>query len=133
MAKRWKFTTGIRPLTVTVYERVPGSMLQLRTWDPSLRKGAGNWVRRSLGHRNRVEAQRLAIRVAAELESGPVQSPRPQIDLGKIVDEYTQHRTPRKSPLERQADGRSVALFSAFLGRSRAPEAISLQALGAVL
>ena len=127
MAKRWKFTTGTRPNTVTVLEREPGGLLHIRTWDPRKRNGRGNWLRRALGHRDRDRAKKLAIRQAAELLDSAYSIQREALSLGSIFDLYTHHRTPRKTRQEQEGDRRRVELFSAFLGRSKAPGGISLR------
>ena len=126
MPRRWKFTTGVRPNTVTVYERDRGGPLHIRTWDPTKRNGHGNWVRRSLGHRDRERAKQYALEVAARPETLAEKTAASEENLSTIFNYYLLNRSPRKTISQQRADRRRVELFSAFLGPSTAPERVSL-------
>ena len=65
MAKKWTFSAGSRPHTVTIYER--DGNLHARAWDPTLR-GTGGFRCRSLKHNDRAKAKTYALEQAAKLE-----------------------------------------------------------------
>ncbi|MGH7564876.1 MAG: tyrosine-type recombinase/integrase [Gemmatimonadota bacterium] len=80
--KRWRWTEGTRPNTVTVSEREPGGPLYIRAWDPKLRGGRGNWRRESLGHKDREAAKERAKQEAGNLLAG---SPEETIRTGRLT------------------------------------------------
>jgi integrase len=113
-----------------VYERRdrPDGPLLIRTWDPTGgKKGRGGWVRRSLGHRDKEQAKQTA----ADLHAARVRGEQPEepeaVTLGRILDLYSRHRTPRKCESGQKSDARSVELWGNFLGRGKDPLAISLR------
>lgn len=67
MKQGWSYRAGRRPNSVIVEERVPGGPLYVRVWDSSARNGNGNWIRRSLGHRDRDQAVAYATQHADQL------------------------------------------------------------------
>jgi integrase len=125
MTECWTNSQGERPNTVTVYEREPGSVLYARAWDATARNGAGNWRRESLGHRDKRRAIRYAIEQAAKLQNGVAEIARGKATLAHVFAAYQQHRTPKKSATEQQADVRRVEMWSRVLGNID-PHAISL-------
>ena len=73
MARRkepWSYTAGERPYQVTVYERVAGGPISVRIWDPRLRGGKGQMVRRSLKHNDREKAREYAGRPGEQAGEG---------------------------------------------------------------
>lgn len=67
MAKKWKYSAGTYGNKVTVMERVPGGTLYVRFWDSTKRNGKGDYVLRSLGHKDREKAKRQAHRSSERL------------------------------------------------------------------
>jgi integrase len=96
--KRWSFSVGTRPNTVTVYEREPGGVLYIRAWDPSLCGGRGNWRRESLGHTDREAAKERAKEEAGKLLAGsPEETIRSgRVTVAKLFALYLTHRPARK-------------------------------------
>ena len=92
--KRWSYSAGSRPHTVTVYER--GGKLEARAWDPTLR-GKGGWRRRSLGHNDRDQAKTYALEQAAKLKRGTADITRGVVKLGQVIDLYLLNRSQSQS------------------------------------
>ena len=125
--KRWSYSAGERPYTVVVEERVPGGMLRARAWDATKRGGRGDWVRRSLGHRDKEAAKTYAKEQHLKLERGVADLKNGKLTLGQIFALYARHRTPRKCEGERQADGRRDQMWIRVLGATTDPYTISLE------
>jgi hypothetical protein len=125
MAECWSYSAGTRPNTVTVYEREAGGMLYARAWDATARNGAGNWRRESLKHRNKQRAKRYAIDEAAKLQKGEAALTHHKVTIAQVFASYQQHRTPRKSATEQQADERRVEMWTRVL-RNIDPHNVSL-------
>jgi hypothetical protein len=124
--KRWSYSVGERPYTVTVEERRgrPDGPLYIRVWDPD----KPGWETRSLKHRDRDRAEAEADDVHAALKRGGKRSLRPEtVTLGRIFDLYKRHRTPRKSKTEQQADTRRFELWRRFLSGQKDPTEIELR------
>jgi len=125
--KRWSYSAGERPHTVVVEEREVGGTLRVRAWDATRRGGKGNWVRRSLGHRDQEKAKAYALEQSAKLMKGVADLKDGKLTLGQVFTLYGRHRTPRKCESEQQADGRRADMWTRFLGASRDPNTISLE------
>lgn len=113
--KRWNWTAGMRPNTVTVYEREPGGPLYIRAWDPTLREGRGNWRRESLGHRDRDAAKEEARKEAGKLLAGsPEETLRTgRLTVARLFALYLTHEPGRK-------DGqRLAAIWTRHLGKDK--------------
>ena len=121
--KRWTYSAGSRPHTVTVYER--GGRLHARAWDPTLR-GTGGFRCRSLGHNDRAQAKTYALEQAAKLEKGTAEITQGVVKLGQVIDLYLRNRTPRKGQREQEADRRRGDMWKRFLGSDTDPHTISL-------
>ena len=124
--KRWSYSAGERPYTVIVEEREIGGVLRARAWDPTKRGGRGNWVRRSLKHRDREAAKSYALEQAAKLRQGSAEITAGVVKLGQVIDLYLLHRSPRKGETEREADKRRAEMWKRFLGADTDPYTISL-------
>ena len=125
--KRWSYSAGERPYTVIVEERVPGGVLRARAWDPTKRGGLGNWVRRSLKHRDRGAAKTYALEQAAKLMKGVADLKHGQVTLAVVFRMYLQFKTPRKrSSGEQKSDVRRAEQWTRILGPDRDPHKISL-------
>jgi integrase len=123
----WSYTVGERGFTVTVYEREPGGVLYARAWDSRARGGKGNWKRQSLKHRDKKRAQKYAREQSQKLENGGTDALTERaVTLAQVFAAYQQHRSPRKSRTEQQADGRRAELFARFLGASSDPHTVSM-------
>ena len=121
--KRWTYSAGSRPHTVTVYER--GGRLHARAWDPTL--GAkGGWRRRSLGHNDRSQAKSYALEQAVKLQKGTAEITAGVVKLAQVIDLYLLHRSPRKGRTEQEADRRRADMWKRFLGGDMDPHAIAL-------
>lgn len=92
----WSWSTGDHGNTVRVFERTPGGLLYLAAFDPTLASGRGGLRRRSLGHRDRTQAKREAVRVAAGLAESATAALNPT--LGYVLDLYRHHELPAKRP-----------------------------------
>lgn len=119
--RRWRFTAGCRPHTVTAYERESG-VLYARCRDPNTASG-----RRvvSLGHRDRERAKRYAVEQAAALQRGAAEITAGRARLGRILALYLGHRTPRKTLEGQAADRRRAELWARVLGGGCDPESIT--------
>ncbi len=121
--KRWTYSAGSRPHTVTVYER--GGRLHARAWDPTLGE-KGGWRRRSLGHNDRAQAKSYALEQAAKLRKGSAEITQGVVRLAQVVDLYLLHRSPRKAQTEQEADKRKAEMWKRFLGGDTDPYTIAL-------
>ena len=122
--KRWTYSAGSRPHTVTVYER--GGVIHARAWDATLGGGKGGWRRRSLKHSDRDAAETYALEQAAKLKKGTADITAGVVKLGQVIDLYLLHRSPRKGEREQEADKRRAELWKRFLGTGADPHTISL-------
>ena len=107
MARRkepWSYTAGERPYQVTVYERVAGGPISVRIWDPTLRGGKGQMVRRSLKHNDREKAREYAGDQASKLVKGQAEIGAGRVTLTDIFAAYGQYRT--ASEVRERATGR---------------------------
>lgn len=123
--KKWCHSIGKRPNRVTVFERVPGGVLYVRLWDPSLRKGLGNFRRYSLGHKDRDRARAHAAELHARLMKGEDERRVGRITLARLFALYAEHRTPKKKPTEQEADARRIEMFTRFLGADKDPSKLT--------
>ena len=121
--KRWTYSAGSRPHTVTVYER--GGRLHARAWDATLGSNGG-WRRRSLGHNDRDRAKAYALEQAAKLRKGTAEITAGVVKLAQVIDLYLLHRTPRKGLSEQGQDKRRADLWKRFLGGDTDPHTITL-------
>ncbi len=121
--KRWTYSAGSRPHTVTVYER--GGRLHARAWDPTLGT-KGGWRRRSLGHNDRAQAKSYALEQAAKLRKGSAEITQGVVKLGQVIDLYLLHRSPRKTQTEQDADKRKAEMWKRLLGGDTDPYTIAL-------
>ena len=123
MAKKWTFSAGSRPHTVTIFER--DGRLHARAWDPTLR-GTGGFRCRSLKHNDRAKAKTYALEQAAKLEKGSAEIMQGVVKLGPVIDLYLLNRSPRKGQREQKADRRRGDMWKRFLGTDTDPHTISL-------
>lgn len=124
--RRWSFTAGSRPNTVTVEERAPGGPLYVRVWKSDA-AGDGHWIRRSLGHRDREKARAYALDQVARLERGRQELRSDAPTVSRVFREYLRHRSPRKVVSGQAADRRCAELWARVLGPDRDPHRISLR------
>ena len=130
MARRkepWSYTAGERPHQVTVYERVAGGPISVRIWDPTLRRGKGEMVRRSLKHKDREKAREYAGRPAAALAKWESDLANGRTRLGEVFASYMRHRTPRKSLRSQKEDARRVELWARTLSADRDSHHLTLR------
>ena len=121
--KKWTFSAGSRPHTVTIFER--DGNLHARAWDPTLR-GTGGFRCRSLKHNDRARAETYALEQAAKLKRGTAEITQGIVRLGHVIDLYLVHRSPRKGQREQEADRRRGDMWKRFLGIDTDPHKISL-------
>jgi integrase len=112
----WKHSAGIKPHTVTVFEREAGGMLYARVWDGSARNGKGSTIRISLGHRDKQKAKRYATVEAAKLEEGKASIADGKVTLAQVFAVYKQYQTPKKTPQHQREDARRMELWLRVLG-----------------
>ena len=124
--KKWTFSAGSRPNTVTIFER--DGNLHARAWDPTKRGGRGDWSRRSLKHNDRARAITYAREQVAKLEQGTAEILQGVVKLGQVIDLYLRYHSPRKGEREQEADKRRGAMWKRFLGDDTDPHTISLAA-----
>jgi hypothetical protein len=124
----WSFSAGVKPNTVTVFEREPGGMLYARAWDATARDGKGNWRRISLKHRDRGRAKRYATDQAAKLQKGESEIGEGKVTLAQVFALYKQHRTPTKKPAQQVVDNTRAELWTRILGATADPHNVSLAA-----
>ena len=111
--KKWTFSAGSRPHTVTIFER--DGNLHARAWDPTLR-GTGGFRCRSLRHNDRAKAKAYAHEQTAKLQKGTAEITQGVAKLGQVIDLYLLHRSPRKGEREQEADKHRAELWKRFLG-----------------
>lgn len=112
--ERWSFSCGDYGLTVLVYERTPGAILYIRIPTPQ------DYIRRSLGHRDRKRARARALEVAAKLARGveAIAGGKARVrDVFAAYERYKHPSTPRVHTL---------AMWARFLGPSRDVHRIDL-------
>lgn len=126
--RKWSHSEGTRPFTCTVFERTPGGPLYARAWDPTLRGGKGNWVRKSLKHRDREKAKTYAVQQAAKLRAGDEDLTKAVGSISHVFTLYERHRTPRKSEGEQSEDIRRAEMWSRWLGGKTDPHRVSRHA-----
>ena len=122
--QRWKWSTGSRPHTVAVEERVPGGMIYGRVWSPQTER----WMRVSLMHRDRERAKAWALNQAAKLARGDEAIRTGRVTLSMVFTAYKKHRTPRKTEHEQRCDGRRTEMWTRVLGSDIDPHNVSLAA-----
>ena len=120
--KRWRWSTGTRPHTAAVEERVPGGPIYGRVWNPK----TNSWKRVSLKHTNKERAKAWALDQAAKLARGDEAIRMGKMTLSDVFTAYLKHRTPRKTEHEQQSDERRVEMWRWVLGHSRDPHDVSL-------
>lgn len=114
--KRWSYTAGSRPLTVRVYERTPGGVIQIAARDPTANNGRGGERRESLGHRDREEATRYADEQAVLLRKGVSRLQVATPTVRRVFALYREHRTPDKCAESQQQDDRQMEMWTRILG-----------------
>ncbi len=124
--KRWRQSVGKRPHTVTVYERTPGGPLYIQVWNPTRRNGSGDWVRRSLGHRDKERAEAHAHEQHAKLLRGREDILARRMTLARLFTLYKSHRSLRKGKAEQTADLQRIETFTRILGPNKEPGRIRL-------
>ena len=118
----WSHTEGEKGRTVTVYERSPGEVLYVRAWNPNTER----YVRRSLGHRDRIRAKHHALEQAAKLQQGYAEALQSKVTLAKVFAIYEREKTRYKSQRETSEDRRRFVLFSRQFGGNIDPHLLSL-------
>ena len=124
--KRWSYAVGERPHTVSVFERVPGGVLQIAAWDPTRRGGEGGQRCLSLRHRDKDRAKAYAHEQYAKLQKGAEDIALGRVQLARVFALYLRYRTPRKTASGQQADHRLVEMWTRVLGGTSDPHRISL-------
>jgi len=107
--KTWRHSVGDKPHTVTVEERSPNDdMLQIRYWDPRTQK----YVRKSLGHRDRDEAEKKAAKVYADLRNQDEHDPLAKdITLAKLFAAHKARNTRLKVQRSQPEDERRIEMW----------------------
>ncbi|MGH7557177.1 MAG: tyrosine-type recombinase/integrase [Gemmatimonadota bacterium] len=123
--KRWKYSAGRKPHTITVYERRAGANLFIKIWEPTAVNGKGGMKRRSLGHRDRERAIEYADEQARRLRDGSAEILSGKVTLERLFRLYLTHQTPTKKAKQQLADQRRAELWLAWLGRNKDPHKIS--------
>jgi len=119
--KKWSYTAGKRPNTVTVSERIPGGMIYAKAW----RSSNGQYIRRSLGHRNREASELYADEEALKLKKGESSVRVGRVTLDRVLKLYGEHRTPKKSPRVQAMDAARIELWTRFLGVNKDPHSLT--------
>ncbi len=122
--QKFRYQTGDRGCSVTIYERELGGPLWVRIWDPKL-NGRGGWRRRSLGHRDQDRAKSYARNQVAKLIEGTADILRGKVTLADVFAVYERYRTPRKKPGSQGVDRRQMELWLRFLGPKKLPHEIT--------
>ncbi len=122
--QKFRYRTGDRGCSVTVYERKRGGPLWARIWDPNL-NGRGGWRRRSLGHRDQDRAKSYADNQLAKLRKGAADLSLGKVTLADVFAVYERCRTPHKGPGSQKVDRRQMELWKRFLGGDKDPHAIT--------
>ncbi len=119
--KRWTYSTGRRPFTVTVEELEPGGNIYSRIWIPERQ----DYKYRSLRHRDRTLAMEHADRMTVQLREGEVEIVARKLTLEDVFKLYEKHRTPQKAIDTQGEDERRAELFLRVLGKTREPSSVS--------
>lgn len=119
------YTVGSKPNTVRVYRRKGRKSLYIRTWDPTLRDGEGDWRRKSLGHSDVEKAKAEAAELHAKLVAGQKALQEGTVPLSRLFSLYKKHRTPQKGEREQKGDARRIELWTRHLGPEKDPQKIS--------
>ncbi len=120
--KKWRFSAGERPHTVTVEEREPGGPIYGRVWNPVTR----SWKRKSLKNSDRERAKAWALEQAAKLARGDEAIRSGKVTLDVVFASYLKHRTPRKTEGEQSQDARRIQMWKRVLGAEIDPHHVSL-------
>ncbi len=120
--KKWRFSAGERPHTVTVEEREPGGPIYGRVWNPVTR----SWKRKSLKHSDRERAKAWALEQAAKLARGDEAIRSGKVTLDVVFASYLKNRTPRKTKGEQSQDARRIQMWKGVLGAEIDPHHVSL-------
>lgn len=120
--KRWRYTAGTRPYSVTVEELEAGGNIYVRIWRPEKQ----DHQYRSLRHKDKKRARRQADELALKRQLGDAAPLPERITLSRLLRLYMRHRSPLKGREAQGEDRRREKLFSRFLGATRDPRAISL-------
>jgi integrase len=115
--RTWSHRVGERGYSVCVYERVPGGPIYARTAD-----GNGRYIRLSLGHSDREQAQAYALGQAAKLREGLGDIRAGRLAIARLFALYGAHHTPNKSLGEQGEDNRRFRLWLGFLGSKKLAE-----------
>jgi integrase len=119
----WIVSVGGHGHTVAACERVVGGMLYLRYWDPT-RPPNGNWLFRSLKHRDRERAEVQARELAAEILASIDSAQRGNATLSEVLSRYEREVSAYKKGAQPAEDHRRVAIWTRFLGGRRAVASI---------
>ena len=119
--KKWSYTGGKRPNTVTVSERTPGGVIYAKAWN----SGTGQYIRVSLGHRDREAAELYADEEALKLKKGESEVRAGRVTLDRVLKLYRKHRTPMKSPRVQAMDAARIELWARFLGANKDPHSLT--------
>ena len=120
--KRWRYSTGRRPHTVTVEEFELGGNFYVRLWSRSEQKHRY----RSLRHRDRNKAMAYADALAARLREGTENVVDRRLSMDSLFRLYNHHRTPLKGRESQKDDGRRMEMWTRVLGANKDASKISL-------
>ncbi|MCH7856763.1 MAG: tyrosine-type recombinase/integrase [Gemmatimonadetes bacterium] len=120
--KKWSYRGGTRPNTVTVAERTSGGIIYAKAWNSS----TGQYIRVSLGHRDREAAELYADEEALKLRKGESEIRSGRVTLTRVFDLYERHKTPTKSEKAQEEDRRRFELWMSHLGPRHDPHAITM-------
>ena len=120
--KRWSYTAGRRPHSVTVEEFELGGNYYVRLWSRSDQKHRY----RSLRHRDKAKAMDYADRLAARLRNGAETVFSGRLTADRLFRLYLAHRTPQKARDSQKDDDRRIALWTNALGPNKDVSTISL-------
>lgn len=127
--RRWSYTVGERPYTVTVYERQPGGVLYASAWDTTLRGGRGGQRRVSLKHRDRDLAKKYAAEQHAKLVAGQAAITAGRVTLKRLFALYAEYARTRDGEeptmAEKKAGARRAELFVRVFGADKDPHKIT--------
>ena len=120
--KRWQYTAGRRPHSVTVEEFELGGNYYVRLWSRSEQKHRY----RSLRHRDQNKAMAYADTLAARLRNGADNVFSGRLTADRLFRLYRSHRTPQKARDSQKDDDRRIALWTRVLGPNKDVSTISL-------
>ena len=127
--KCWSLRVGEVGHGVVVFERRPGGLLHLRWWTPGASDRRGSWSYRALKHADREQAEKTAREIAAQLLASTLASAAGTATVGEVLATYEtdvgQH-TRGQGPKEAK---RRVAIWTTFLGATRAVQTIDFPTL----